>query len=910
MKKKNNNPTEQNSSNKNEQNLQGTFKSSPFDEIVFNHIANVENNEEKIKLLAHAISSINECVTITDANNIILFVNDAFVQTYGFSREELIGKSIDLVRSSNFPVDYAKTIRDGTTHDGWVGEIMNIRKDGTEFPISLSTAVVHNDEGVPIARIGISSDITERKKNEDQLRNSEESYRGLFNTILDAIYVQDKSGTFLDVNLGAEKMYGYKRNEFIGRTPEFLSAPGKNDFSKVVELVQNTFETGKSNSFEFWGLRKNGEIFPKIVTVNKGNYFGQEVVIAIGHDITELRQHELAIKESEERYKSIFHNSTAVMLLIDPKNGDIIDANNSACKYYGYSKEKITSLKISDINPAAPEILNRELKNAADKIKNHFFFQHKLANGQIRDVEVYSGSIEINGKKFLHSIIHDITEKKEVEEVLRSERELFIGGPVTVFRWKATPEAPTEYVSPNVKTTLGYEPEEFLSNSLNFKNLIHPDDRQRISNEIKDNLDSGIYNYEQQYRIKNKNGAYRWYFDFTRVITNDQGRITSYHGYLFDNTEQKEAEEALRSERELFIGGPVVTIRWQVNISGGIKYVSPNVALVLGYKPEEMLDEKFNFNDIIHPDDLNRILLEIKEHSQIQQDVYEQEYRIRKKEGNYIWIHDFTKATRNKKNDIIDLHGYVIDITSRKEAEEFLLQSERELRKTNKMKDKFFSIISHDLRSPFQGLIGMANILVEDDELTEEERKEFTQKLYEGLKTQFNFIDDLLTWNRVQRGVIEFNPTRNDLSRLINETISLLKSSIENKELSLVSDLPENISFDFDWNMIATVVRNLISNAIKFNRKGGNIKIILKDLPDSVNVSINDTGVGINKNDLKKLWGIDTHYSSKGTDGEGGTGLGLILCKEFIEKHGGIISVESEVEKGSTFTFTLPKKKE
>ena len=423
------------------------------------------------------------------------------------------------------------------------------------------------------------------------------------------------------------------------------------------------------------------------------------------------------------------------------------------------------------------------MNNAIYKTRNHFFFQHKLANGQIRDVEVYSGAIEINGKKFLHSIIHDITEKRQIEKALQSERELFIGGPVTVFKWKATPEAPTEYVSPNVIATLGFSPEEFLSNSVNFKQLIHPDDRQRISNEVRNKIDSGIFIYEQQYRIKNKSGSYRWYFDFTRVITDDEGKIISFHGYLFDNTAQKEADEAL-------------------------------------------------------------------------------------------------------------------------------VRSEQELRKTNKMKDKFFSILSHDLRSPFQGLIGMANILADDDELTNEERKEFTQKLYEVLKTQFNFIDGLLTWNRAQRGAIEFNPSLNDISSLITETVSLLSNGIENKKLDLFCDLPEKNLFNFDRNMIATVVRNLISNAIKFTRRGGKIKIALQDSPDSISFIIQDTGVGIKEDELKKLWGVENYYSTKGTDGEGGTGLGLILCKDFVEKHGGKISVESEVDKGSIFTFTLPQSKD
>lgn len=715
------------------------------------------------------------------ADTTLTYVNETMCRYLKLPRDKIIGKRwIDWVPDKEKPeVDrmlnsLCKELKPFRNEHGL------LNSDGVlRFSEWINSPVITEGNEV-IEFQGFGSDITERKLAELKLLEGEKNYRGLFNTILDAIYVQEKTGVFLDVNLGAENMYGYKRDEFIGRTPEFLSAPGKNDLSKIAELIQNTVETGRSNSFEFWGLKKNGEVFPKIVTIHKGNYFGQNVIIAIARDITEQKQFELILKESEERYKSIFHNSNAVMLVIDPQTAKIFDANNSACEYYGYTKEQITSLKITDINTASPGTINKELTNAVTKINNHFFFQHKLASGQIRDVEVYSAPIEANGKKFLYSIIHDITEKKL-------------------------------------------------------------------------------------------------------------------------------AEKALNLERELFIGGPVVTIQWHANLLGGIKYVSPNVSMVLGYKPEELLDDKFNYNDIIHPDDLNRILLEMKQYIKTQQDVYEQEYRIKKRDGIYIWIHDFTKGSRNEKNEIVDLHGYIIDITSRKQTEEILLKSEQELRKTNMMKDKFFSIISHDLRSPFQGLLGMANILVEDTELTDKERHEFTVKLYEGLKTQFHFIDDLLTWNRIKRGAIEFNPVINDIVSLIKETISLLKNSIENKNLNLICNLPENVLAKFDKNMVATVVRNLISNAVKFSYKGGDLKISISDHQDKIEVTIQDTGTGISEYNMEKLWNADTHFTTRGTDGEGGTGLGLILCKDFVEKHGGKISVESKVGKGSTFTFSLPQ---
>jgi signal transduction histidine kinase len=282
--------------------------------------------------------------------------------------------------------------------------------------------------------------------------------------------------------------------------------------------------------------------------------------------------------------------------------------------------------------------------------------------------------------------------------------------------------------------------------------------------------------------------------------------------------------------------------------------------------------------------------------------------RIRHKNGSTIWVEATAECIIAEISaQARYVYGAIVNINERKLAEEAMKRSEQELRKTNKMKDKFFSIISHDLRSPFQGLIGMANILVEDEDLTAEERKEFTLKLYESLKTQFHFIDDLLTWNRIQRGAIEFIPSADDLTTVLRETLELLANSIENKKLTVVLDTPDNVTLNFDRNMVATIIRNLITNAVKFTPHGGTIKIRIDNRPDTVEVSVQDTGIGIDNSDLKKLWDSEFHRSTKGTDGEDGTGLGLILCKEFVEKHGGLISAESEINMGSTFRFSIPK---
>ncbi|MFA7227801.1 MAG: ATP-binding protein, partial [Melioribacteraceae bacterium] len=417
--------------------------------------------------------------------------------------------------------------------------------------------------------------------------------------------------------------------------------------------------------------------------------------------------------------------------------------------------------------------------------------------------------------------------------------------------------------------------------------------------------------FQQEYRLLNKWGEYNWYADFVRVIKDESDKPEYYQGYIYDISKRKKVEEALRQseERFRFVSSSIANISYSCKTDEfnnyQIDWIFGASEIITGYTAEELVDLKC-WGHLVAEEDFPLFRKHILEVSPGKSDSCQ--LRINHKNGSILWVEATAECKVDENNpETLFLYGAIININERKLAEEALIHSEQELRKTNKMKDKFFSIISHDLRSPFQGLIGMANILVEDEDLTVEERKEFTVKLYESLKTQFHFIDDLLTWNRVQRGAIEFIPATDDLGSVIQETIELLKNGIENKQLQVIYEKPGSVILNFDRNMAATIVRNLLTNAIKFTPQGGVIKIFMDNMPDVVTVSVQDSGVGIEKFELNKLWDSEIHRSTKGTQGEDGTGLGLILCKEFVEKHNGTISADSEINVGSTFRFSIPK---
>jgi len=237
-----------------------------------------------------------------------------------------------------------------------------------------------------------------------------------------------------------------------------------------------------------------------------------------------------------------------------------------------------------------------------------------------------------------------------------------------------------------------------------------------------------------------------------------------------------------------------------------------------------------------------------------------------------------------------------------------LLESESALKELNSTKDKFFSIIAHDLKNPLGVFKNMTKVLAENyDKFNQEEIHENITEINKLANNIFELIENLLQWSRSQKGEIVFNPEMVDVSMLCNNCISLLKVNALNKKILLYSEVKSGALAFADMNMLSTVIRNLVSNAIKFTKENGEIKLSSRANGKFIEISVSDTGIGISKENINNLFRIDTHFTTYGTSDEKGTGLGLILCKEFIENHGGEIRINSEVGKGTVFTFTLPK---
>jgi signal transduction histidine kinase len=240
-------------------------------------------------------------------------------------------------------------------------------------------------------------------------------------------------------------------------------------------------------------------------------------------------------------------------------------------------------------------------------------------------------------------------------------------------------------------------------------------------------------------------------------------------------------------------------------------------------------------------------------------------------------------------------------------SQDALRSANKQLEQTNKEKDKFFSIIAHDLKSPFTGILGLSEMLRDDAKMLDtHELVKIAGLIHSSTKQTFELLKNLLEWARMQQGRIPFDPKSFLLNNLVSSEFKSLMNVANQKNIGLNDGLHENITITADENMIRTVLRNLIANAIKFTPKNGTISINAQVLNNQVEVSVSDTGVGMTPETIEKLFKVETSFTRPGTENESGTGLGLLLCKEFIEKHNGTIRVKSEPGQGSEFIFTIP----
>jgi PAS domain S-box-containing protein len=455
-------------------------------------------------------------------------------------------------------------------------------------------------------------------------------------------------------------------------------------------------------------------------------------------------------------------------------------------------------------------------------------------------------------------------------------------------------------VNPYLTDLLGYNHKELLGKELweigVFKNIV------ASKNAFKELQDKEYIHFEDM-PLETKEGKPIDVEFVSNVYEVDHTKVIQCN--IRNITERKQAIRKLQDSeiryRRLFEAAKDGVLILDAD-KGEIVDVNPYLIEILGYTRKELLGKELweigIFRNIVASKNAFKELQD-KEY------IHFEDMPLETKEGKSINVEFVSNVYKVDNTKVIQCN--IRNITERKQAEEQLAKYQKQLIELNSTKDKLFSIIAHDLRSPFSAIIGFSELLYEKmNKIEYEEFKAYVENISSSAKQTLELLENLLNWAQAQTGQISFNPQILNMQDIILDVINSFGSSAALKSLTLNYSIPAQIVVFADQNMLKTVLHNLVSNAIKFSNQGGEI-FIQSELYDSfVEITVSDEGIGMTEDSRNKLFDIDKVTTSKGTANEKGSGLGLILCKEFVEKNGGEIWVKSEIGKGSKFTFTIP----
>jgi len=725
----------------------------------------------------------------------------------------------------------------------------------------------------------------------------------------DALAVLNEEGKIIFWNKPAEKLSGYAKSEVFGKPFEkfFLSIDHLGLLS-VFSFLEDR-DNYNMNVSLLTKQKQKKEIELSFFATRNRKLSAEYVVLCV--DITEKIEIERALRLSEERFRSIVHNATDLICNFS-ESEKIIYANPSFFTELGYSEQEVSEKKLTDFLDAASQQQN--------KFSIKQILQGKINSAELTFVKKNGDLLEALGNfsvtydsqkriKYIGGIFSNITAKKTFERELLLMRAIFEASNDGM-----AVESGHSFVIVNnsFAKIFGYEKEEELLNT-NPMQLVDPLDYKRIMAYTEARLRKEDAPNHYEFLGRQKNGTQ----NFVEVsVTSFEFKDNLFFVIISrDISERKRVQQAIKESEERYrtITENLDDSLWTAERFGkNIRYTffTSSIEKITGYSQTEFLHDAKHFFKITFPDDFKKIKEKMRKFvNNYYKNSEELVFRIIHKQGHLVWVKNKISVTRNKRGEIMKMFGLVSDISIQKKAEEEVQRSSDNLKKLNDTKDRFISIVSHDLRTPFSSILGFTDILLTDDEISEEESKQYIGYIQESAQSMLALVNSLLDWTRLQTGRIRFEPAKTDLFENVKKAFDSVSGFARKKEIALENLITDEINVFADKSLLAQVFGNLLSNALKFTKSGGTISISYaqSDIPRFIEVWVNDTGTGISKENLGKVFNVDAKFTSEGTAGEKGTGLGLSLVKEIVEKHGGKIWVESKVGKGTSFKFTLPK---
>ncbi|MDX6694968.1 MAG: hypothetical protein QOF02_2571 [Blastocatellia bacterium] len=609
-------------------------------------------------------------------------INEAGARFFGRPVAELVGSPLSVLLGEAADADIAATQHRQEADDPQRSVHLVRDTEGALHHLEAMTTLVRDAAGAPTGVRGVVRDITDLKQAEEALREGQRVLSTLMSNLPGMAYRchNDRHWTMEFASEGCLELTGYLPADIVGNKKlSYADLIHPDDQQMVWESVQSALEEQKQ--FQLNYRIRNGDGEERWVWEQGRGVFdaaGQLLFIeGFISNITERKRADEALRESERRYRQMFEQNQAIKLLIDPEHGDIIDANPAACEFYGYSLQELRARKITDLNTLPPAQVRAKLKEALAKRSDYFQFRHLLANGEVRDVEVFTGPVDYKGGKVLFSIVLDVTERRSAEERLRNSEEKYraIFNNATMGIYQSLPDGTLLGVNHTLARMLGYDSaEELLQRNIARDIYFQAEDRERL---IATHEPSGTA-ADVEVLWKKKDDSPVWIHLNAHAVKDAAGASLYYDGFVQDITERKQAEAARRETeeryRELFENAN--DIIYTHDLQGNFTSLNKTGERITGYAREEAV--RMNIASILAPEQLEiaREMIARKESEKVST-VYELE--IVNKEGERVALEVSTRLIYSDKTPI-GVQGIARDVTERKRVKAELQASEAELR--------------------------------------------------------------------------------------------------------------------------------------------------------------------------------------------------------------------------------------
>ena len=624
---------------------------------------------------------------------------------------------------------------------------------------------------------------------------------------------------------------------------------------------------------------------------------------------TALQDALLQLGKSEELHRAIFEQLRIPMLVTDPADGLLFDANLEAEHFYGYRREALRGMHISQINTQPEEKTRESMHQVATGARNHFLFQHRLASGELRHVEVNSTPIDVNGKQLLYSAIIDVTERKRSEAQLRLQSMAVDSAANAIVitnregRIERVNHAFTKITGYTADEAIGHKPGELIG-----AGLYPPEFFAHMWQTI---LAGHVWSGE--IRNRRKDGSLYDEMQTIAPVWAEGGEISHFVSIKQDVTESRQQRAELASERQrladIIRGTHVGT--WEWNVQTGDVTFNERWADIVGYRLNELEPDINTWQRLAHPEDLAHSSGLLERHFAGELDYYECESRMLHKDGHWVWVLDRGRVSqRDAEGKPLLMAGTHQDITERKHAEEALIEAKQHAEAANLAKSRFLATMSHEIRTPLNGILGMAQMLLQPT-LPESEQRNFARTIYNSGQTLLALLNDILDLSKVEAGKLELSNSAFDPEQILEETTALFAESAHLKHLALTAEWqgPPDQRYRGDPIRLRQMLSNLLGNALKFTEQG-EIRIRASEVSQTdghtmLRFEVRDTGIGIPPEKSALLFKPFSQVDDSDSRKYGGTGLGLSIVRSLAELMQGEVGVESQPGQGSTFWFQI-----